>query len=330
MSRHHWLWRRLYRDLQVSELRVLVLAVAIAVTAVTSVGFFTDRVGRAMTLRSAEVMAADLVLRSRSLISTDYVIKAKALGLDVAEVREFPSVIVVGEDMTLLVSVKAAGSAYPLRGALMIADQPEGESYSPRSGPVAGTAWGDARLWAQSQLSRGATITLGRLDVTLTQVIKREPDRGQFLFDLAAPRLLIGLEDLGATGLVTEASRVRYRLLLAGSAQALGTYRRWFKRQQTEGLTEGIEIEGVGDERPALQSALDRAASYLGLASLSAVIIAGAAIAKLKPRAIAGNLLFCPLERERLLFFIFVFIVVFQAESHGGSEFENGVWGNLI
>ena len=110
-------------------------------------------------------------------------------------------------------------------------------------------------------------------------MIKREPDRGQFLFDLAAPRLLIGLQDLGATGLVTEASRVRYRLLLAGSAQALDTYRRWFKRQQTEGLSEGIELEGVGDERPALQSAMDRAASYLGLASLSAVIIAGAAIA---------------------------------------------------
>ena len=279
MSRIHWVWRRLHRDLQVSELRVLVLAVAIAVTAVTSVGFFTDRVGRAMTLRSAEVMAADLVLRSRSLISTDYVTKAKTLGLDVAELREFPSVIVVGEDMTLLVSVKAASSAYPLRGALTIADQPEGESYLPRSGPVAGTAWGDARLWAQSQLSRGATITLGRLDLTLKQVIKREPDRGQFLFDLAAPRLLIGLQDLGATGLVTEASRVRYRLLLAGDAQALDTYRRWFKSQQAEGLTEGIEIEGVGDERPALQSALDRAASYLGLASLSAVIIAGAAIA---------------------------------------------------
>ncbi|HIC26482.1 MAG TPA: ABC transporter permease, partial [Gammaproteobacteria bacterium] len=111
MSRIHWVWRRLHRDLQVSELRVLVLAVAIAVTAVTSVGFFTDRVGRAMTLRSAEVMAADLVLRSRSLISTDYVTKAKTLGLDVAELREFPSVIVVGEDMTLLVSVKAASSA---------------------------------------------------------------------------------------------------------------------------------------------------------------------------------------------------------------------------
>ena len=79
MIRNHWLWRRLYRDLQVSELRVLVLAVAIAVTAVTSVGFFTDRVGRAMTLRSAEVMAADVVLRSRSLISADYVIKAKTL-----------------------------------------------------------------------------------------------------------------------------------------------------------------------------------------------------------------------------------------------------------
>ena len=261
MSRVHWVWRRVHRELQVSELRVLVLAVAIAVTAVTSVGFFTDRVGRAMTLRSAEVMAADLVLRSRSLISADYATKAKNLGLDVAEVREFPSVIVVGEDITLLVSVKAVSSAYPLRGALTIADRPAGESYSPRSGPVAGAAWGDARFWAQSQLAHGATITLGRLDLTLKQVIKREPDRGQFLFDLAAPRLLIGLQDLGATGLVTEASRVRYRLLLAGSAQALDTYRRWFKRQQTEGLSEGIELEGVGDERPALQSAMDRAAS---------------------------------------------------------------------
>ncbi|MEE2804344.1 MAG: FtsX-like permease family protein [Pseudomonadota bacterium] len=279
MNSFYWPLQRLKREWRYGELRVLVTAVAVAVMAITSVGFFTDRVDSAITKRSAEVMAADLVVRSRSSIPPDYIAAAGELGLQHALLVEFPSVMVTRDDSTVLVAVKAVGSAYPLRGKLVIAAHPDGTPLNEPLSLKPGRAWGDARLWIQGGLAPGAVLTLGRLDLTLDGVIEREPDRGQFGFDLAAPRIMMRIEDLPATGLVTAASRVRYRLLLSGNPEALQRYRQWFSARQGQGQGTALEIEGVGDERPVLQSALDRAASYLGLASLTAVIVAGAAIA---------------------------------------------------
>ncbi len=54
----------LSRDWRSGELAVLLAALLVAVTALTGVGFFTDRIGQAVDQRAAEVLAADLRLRS--------------------------------------------------------------------------------------------------------------------------------------------------------------------------------------------------------------------------------------------------------------------------
>jgi len=55
----------LLRDGKSGELRVLMLALLVAVSALTAVGFFTSRVSRAVDQQAGEVLAADLRLRSR-------------------------------------------------------------------------------------------------------------------------------------------------------------------------------------------------------------------------------------------------------------------------
>ena len=57
-------WRAFLRDLRAGELSVLLVAIVLAVTAMTAVGFFTDRVGASMKEQASQVLAADLVLRS--------------------------------------------------------------------------------------------------------------------------------------------------------------------------------------------------------------------------------------------------------------------------
>ena len=54
----------LSRDWRSGELMVLLAALLVAVTALTGVGFFTDRVGRAVEQQAAEVIAADLRLQA--------------------------------------------------------------------------------------------------------------------------------------------------------------------------------------------------------------------------------------------------------------------------
>ena len=52
------------REWRSGELGVLLLALAIAVTALTGVGFLVERIGAAMDLQASEVLAADLRLGS--------------------------------------------------------------------------------------------------------------------------------------------------------------------------------------------------------------------------------------------------------------------------
>ena len=62
MSELAFAWRLLRRDWRTGELRLLAVSLLVAVTAVTAVLFFTDRVQRAMELQAAELLAADLVV----------------------------------------------------------------------------------------------------------------------------------------------------------------------------------------------------------------------------------------------------------------------------
>ncbi|MEW8238657.1 MAG: hypothetical protein AB2727_10720, partial [Candidatus Thiodiazotropha taylori] len=54
----------LRRDWRAGELRLLATALVIAVASVTAVGFFTDRIERAMARQATEVLAADLRIES--------------------------------------------------------------------------------------------------------------------------------------------------------------------------------------------------------------------------------------------------------------------------
>src|SRR5690554_8093316 len=57
--------RLLLREWRAGELRVMLLALLIAVTVSTAISFFTDRLQRGMVTRAAEFLGADMRLSSR-------------------------------------------------------------------------------------------------------------------------------------------------------------------------------------------------------------------------------------------------------------------------
>ncbi len=265
--------RSVRQDWRGGELRILAVSLAVAVASVTAVVFFTERVQRAMEAQATELLAADLVVLSSSPIRTELQDKAHALGLRHASTVDFPSVIVVKDD-TLLVQVKAVSPNYPLRGQLRIAERSQGEAFATREIPAAGDVWADARLLDRFDLTIGVRVELGASEFKIAKVLDYEPDRGGQLFRLA-PRVMMNLQDLDSTGLVSANSRVRYRLLLAGPAQAISRYQNWFNQQRMP----EEELRGIHDGRPEIRTSLERAQRYLGLAALVAVLVAGAAIA---------------------------------------------------
>ena len=111
----------LRRELRGGELGLLISAMIIAVGTVTTIGFFVDRLQRALALESASFIAADRVLSSSNPIPAQYEARATALGLETTRTVEFLS-MAFSEDRAQLGSVKAVGEGYPLRGTLIAGD----------------------------------------------------------------------------------------------------------------------------------------------------------------------------------------------------------------
>lgn len=274
----------LARDGKSGELRVLLLALLVAVSALTAVGFFTSRVSRAVDQQAGEVLAADLRLQSRSPIDESYVRLAEEAGLTTAKLSTFPSVVLNGENSALS-AIRAVSERYPLRGRVRIADAPFGSARDAEGIPGPGEAWLEARLFAQLGANVGDRIQVGNTQLVAAQVLDYRPDQGTQFVDLA-PTLLMRLDEVPATGLVQEGSRVSHIMLFAGDSQTVSAFKQDLaaRKKPTERLAD------ITDASPQIRSAIDRAGRFLNLSALVTVLLAAIAVAISARRYVARHL----------------------------------------
>jgi putative ABC transport system permease protein len=264
--------RQLLREARSSELRVLFLALVIAVAASTAIGYFGARLNDGMLLRATEFLAADLRLSGSSASSPEQITAGKQLGLEHGQLVEFSSVV-ANDNGIQLASIKAADSAYPLRGELKSA----GELYGPEQpspGPTPGEAWAEARLLVALNIKPGDSIEVGQKTLRLTRVLTYLPDEAGDFYSLT-PHVLMNLADLPATGVIQPGSRVRYKDLWRGDSSALAAYQQQIKPK----LAANQRLDTGKDGNRQVGNALGRAERYLNLASLAAVLLAGVAVA---------------------------------------------------
>ncbi|HKU14584.1 MAG TPA: FtsX-like permease family protein [Steroidobacteraceae bacterium] len=274
----------LLRDGKSGELRVLMLALLVAVSALTAVGFFTSRVSLAVDQQAGEVLAADLRLQSRSPIEREYFDLAAKAGLATAEVSTFPSVVLKGED-SALTAIRAVSARYPLRGRLKVADVPYGPAREVTELPGPGEAWLEPRLFGQLNARVGDRIRVGEAELTIAKVLDYRPDQGSQFVDLA-PTLLMRVEDVPATKLNQQGSRISYAALFAGETQAVAA----FKVELTARKRPGQRIVDVEEASPQIRSAVDRAGRFLNLAALVTILLAAIAVAIAARRYVARHL----------------------------------------
>lgn len=274
----------LLRDGKSGELRVLMLALLVAVSALTAVGFFTSRVSLAVDQQAGEVLAADLRLQSRAPLEREYFDLAKAAGLATAEVSTFPSVVLKGDD-SALTAIRAVSPRYPLRGRLKVAEVPFGPAHEVTTLPGPGEAWLEPRLFGQLDARVGDRVRVGQTELTIAKVLDYRPDQGSQFVDLA-PTLLMRLEDVPATKLTQEGSRINYAALFAGATPAVAQ----FKEQLTARKRPGQRIVDVEEASPQIRSAVDRAGRFLNLAALVTILLAAIAVAIAARRYVARHL----------------------------------------
>lgn len=270
MKPWRYAFKALRRDWRAGELRVLIAALMVSVAAVSAVAWVAERVDAASSVRAANFLAADARLSRSNPFPEAWPEQARKDGLAVAQLREFPSVVLSGEQ-TLLVSVKAAGPGYPLRGELRLGET-VADSRPAESGPPPGEVWVESAVLDVLRLNVGERLQLGNTEFTIGARIAQEPDRGSYLFSLA-PRVMLHLDDLESTGLIGPGSRVRYRLLLAGEQAALQNRIRQWQREDAN-----FSVRTPEESQPAIREVMQRARRFLGLSALLTVAVAGIAM----------------------------------------------------
>jgi putative ABC transport system permease protein len=261
-------WQQLRSQWNSGEVRVLFLALVLAVAATTSVGFFTDRIQSALIRQGGLLLGADLVVSADHALPAHFAEEATRSKLTSARTIEFPS-MAIHNDLSQLAEIKAVSERFPLRGELTIADDVTGPGRVAHYVPQPGDAWVEARLANLLSLKVGDEVELGDRKLRVSAILQREPSRGGDMFSIA-PRLMMNVADVQSTGLIQFGSRIKYQLLLASDAKEIERYASWAKTK----VARGEKVEDVRSARPEMKSALDKAQQFLGLSAMVSVILA--------------------------------------------------------
>lgn len=283
--------RLLSREWRSGELRLLALGLLIAVASLTTVAFFSERVRLVLTQEASQLLGADLLVVSDRPLDGAFLTSAKSLRLHTMQVVRFPSMALF-DKQSLLTDIKAIDEHYPLKGKLTVRSAGGGAPDRPNGAPAPGTAWADDRTLARLGARLGDGIVLGEREFILKAILVDDPDTAIGFLN-SGPRIVINAHDLPSTGLIQTGSRVSYRLGVAGTRDAVET----FRSMAVARIGAGQRVEDVREARPEIRSALERAEKFLGLASLLSAVVAAVAIALAARRYLRRHLDSCAVMR---------------------------------
>ena len=172
-------WQSTWRDLRAGELRLLIVAVTLAVASLTAVGFFADRLKGGLERDARQLLGGDVIINSDQPAPAEFLQKALALGLRTSQQLSFPTMARARDEdggASKLVAFKSVSAGYPLRGNLSVAEGPGLNAALTREIPAAGTVWVEAALLDALGLEMGQPLLLGDASLRVSKIIVSEPD----------------------------------------------------------------------------------------------------------------------------------------------------------
>ena len=260
-------WQQLLAQYKSGDLRVLLFALVLAVTSITAVNFFTNRIAQHLNNEGGLLLGGDLVVISDHQLPASYAVLATQYGLQASTTLEFASMAINGES-NQLAEIKAVSNGFPLRGDLGVQFTLNKPAQSVHSIPNKGELWLEPRLANAINIKLGDKLELGASQLIVAGFLTREPSRGGDMFSFA-PRLMMNSADVPATELIQFGSRIKYQLLVAGAPQKV----QQFLSAVTPKLQRGERVQDVKNARPEIKSALDKAETFLGLSAMVSVVL---------------------------------------------------------
>lgn len=266
--------RLLWRNARSGEVKLLAVALVLAVAVVSGIAIFADRLDRTLVQQSNAFLGADLVVSGTRPHGDDWRAEAERRGLQQTRLVEFSSMVFSDDEMHLA-SIRAVAEGYPLRGYVETSHEAYSRQAPERAGsiPPVGEAWVDGRLLPLLNIELGDEIEVGEHRVRTTRVLVRQP--GESGFAMTGARILMNLADLDATGVVQPGSRIDYQWLLASDdTGTLSAFRQWLQ----ERLSDHDRIRDIESSQRQLAQTLATGERFLLLAAVVGVLLAGVAI----------------------------------------------------
>lgn len=249
-------------------LRIVLACLALGVAAIAAVGTLRAAIEAGLVADGARILGGDLEVtvsqRSLPQDARDWITRR---GARVSEVVGMRAMAIAENGERVLVELKAVDDAYPLYGSLVLA--PEGGL---RAGEVAVERLVTERLGVEV----GGTIRIGEARFRIGSVVVTEPDKVARPIILG-PRALIRLADLEATRLIQPGSLVSYEYRIA--LPPGGSAARFADALRDAFPDGGWRIRAADAAVPGVNRFLDRAASFLTLAGLTALLVGGIGVA---------------------------------------------------
>lgn len=267
-------WRLFKHEARRGELTIILLAIVLSVASVLSLSLFSERLQAALTDRSAEFIAADRQLRSRTPVDEQWITKASDFNLKTAYQVSTRSMVFGAQELALA-DLRAINETYPLKGKVKVAPKAFGIAVPTEESVAPGEVWIDSRLFQLVNVSLGDSVEIGDASFKVSKVLGEIPDAGFSVFN-SDPIVLMSTADLAETNVTGPGSRVSYKYYFTGEASDLNNYYDWLRPQLDREIHRWTSIE---DDDSAIGRSIARAEQYFLLASLLAIVLAAVSIA---------------------------------------------------
>ena len=259
-----------FREVRSGYLTSMLISLILAVTIVSGISLFTDRLEQALDGETEEFLGGNLKFESNQNLIKPLIDSLELKDTNYMEMVLFASVIFSENEMQLS-SVKAVDNSYPLVGEIELKDSTG--IYTVKTNPKPGTVWMDERLKNLLLLDYGDEIYIGDARLIFTAAITYEPDRasGNFAF---APKTIMNMSDVKATNVIQPGSRVEYNYLFKGSEEEIAQVKKFLESSKEN----GDEIEMLNEDSSSLGRTVSRSENFFLLGGLIAVLLSACTI----------------------------------------------------
>jgi len=251
----------------VRGLKIVLACLALGVAAIAAVGSLRASIDRGLAEEGSRLLGGDLEIDlGANPVPANLRDWLAARGARTSTVAMLRALLVAPSGERQLVELKAVDGAWPLVGSA---------AFTPPGWPGAGSVVAEQTVMDRLGLSPGTIVRLGNSSLPLHGALAAEPD--SISSPLLAPRALISLKDLPATGLDAPGALVRHavRLLVPAGvdpARFAAEIRDTFSDQ-------GWRVRDPSAAAPGVARIVEQTGQFMTLVGLTALLVGGIGVA---------------------------------------------------